>query len=245
MTAGGIPSANRTFPARSAWMSWSGRFDRPQRGQQPSHLPGYPPGGRAQQRTRVPLAPRHLIADRPRVLHGAPPGRARNAGQRSVQRPAHGDQPGPARRDARPVRGRAGDPARGRPPLRHPVPGHRPDRPRHPETRTSQPVVDLGEPSPGPRRIGGLEHHLPGPPGGSLSARQPHRYDTGQPERDEHRLRHRIRAFRSDHAGDDNHARQPSQPICRARPRSRTRPRPRGRRATKETLAQPTNSSAA
>jgi len=91
-------------------------------------------------------------------------------------------------RDARPVRGSASYPARGRPPLRHLLPGHRSDRPRHPETRTSQRIVDLGEPLSSPRRIGGLEHHLPGKPGGSLSARQSHRYDTGQPERNGHPL---------------------------------------------------------
>jgi hypothetical protein len=121
-------------------------------------------------------------------------------------------------RDARPVRGSASYPARGRPPLRHLLPGHRSDRPRHPETRTSQRTADLGEPSPCPRRIGGLERHLPGPPAGSLSPRQSHRYDTGQPERNEYLLRHRIRAFRSDHGGDDNDTRQHSQPIY-SRPR--------------------------
>jgi hypothetical protein len=180
------------------------QVDRPQRRQQAPYLDRNLPGGRAEQRTGITLAPRHPIADRPRVFLRVPPLGQGQAGQRGRQRPAHRDQFRPARRDARPVRSSTGHPVPRRPALRNPVSGHRPYWRRHPEAGALQRIVDIGGPAPLPHRISRLEHHLSGPPGRSPSARQPHRNRSSHAEGGKHPRRQLVQVFRSDHAGDDN-----------------------------------------
>jgi len=166
-------------------------LDRPQRRQQTAHLAGDRPGGRAEDRLGVALAPRHLVADRPRDVLGDPPARHRDGRQRRVQRPAPGDQLRPAGRDAGPVGGGAGHPPPGGPAVRDPVSGGRAHRPRHPEAGTGECVEEIGVPPVRPLQLGRLEHDRPGPPGGSLPAREPHRDDPGDAEGGQHLRGHR------------------------------------------------------
>ena len=197
MNAGGSPSENSTLPDRSACTSWSGRSTGRSAASRRRTCPAIEPAAGPSTRLGVALAPRHLVADRPRDVLGDPPARHRDGGQRRVQRPAARDQLGPAGRDARPVGGGAGHPLPGGPAVRDPVAGARPHRPRHAEAGPGQRVVDVGVPPVGPVQVGWLEHDRSGQPGGSLPARQPDRGDPVEPERGQHPAG-MVRRFRGD-----------------------------------------------
>jgi hypothetical protein len=180
---GRLARGEEHVPAEVAVDQLGGHAHRPERRQQAPQLPGQRPGRRRQDAPRIALAPRDLVPDRPLAAVPAQPRRRGPAGQRGVERPARRDQPGPERRDAGPRSGLAGQPLPGHPGtgqrvLSHPVPGGGAERPRHAEAgvpaggQGAQLAVQIRGPARHPRVAGRLEHDLPGPPGGALTAGQ-------------------------------------------------------------------------